>query len=34
MEAVTSEEGASPKMKNFIKAAMRRTTETWPRMKP
>lgn len=34
MEAVTSEEGASPKIKNFIKAAMRRTTETWPRMKP
>lgn len=26
--------GASPKMKNLIKAPMRRTTESWPRRKP
>lgn len=34
MEAVTSAEGGSPKMKNLMKAAIRRTTEIWPRMKP
>ena len=34
MEAVISGEGGSPNMKNFIKAAIRRTTEIWPRMKP
>lgn len=34
MEAVTSGEGGSPNMKNLMKAAIRRTTEIWPRMKP
>lgn len=34
IEAVTSGEGGSPNMKNLIKAAIRRTTEIWPRMKP
>src|SRR5690242_13176440 len=34
IEALTSGEGGSPKMKNLMKAAMRRTIESWPRMKP
>lgn len=34
MEAVTSGEGGSPNMKNLMKAAISRTTEIWPRMKP
>jgi hypothetical protein len=33
-EAVTSGEGGSPKMKNLMKAAMRRTTDSWPTMRP
>lgn len=33
-EAVTSGEGGSPNMKNLMKAAMRRTTESWPTMRP
>jgi hypothetical protein len=32
--AVTSGEGGSPKMKNFMKAPRRRTTESWPRRRP
>jgi hypothetical protein len=32
--AVTSAEGGSPKMKNFMKAPMRMTTESWPRRSP
>jgi hypothetical protein len=34
MEAVTSAEGGSPKMKNFMKAPRRRTMESWPRRRP
>lgn len=34
MEAVTSGEGGSPKMKNLMKAAIKSTIETCPRMKP
>lgn len=34
MEAVTSVEGGSPNIKNLMKAAIRRTMEIWPRMKP
>lgn len=34
MEAVISGDGGSPKMKNLMKAAIRRTMEIWPRMKP
>lgn len=34
MEAVTSAEGGSPNIKNLMNAAIRRTTEIWPRMKP
>lgn len=33
-EAVTSAEGGSPKMKNFMKAPSSRTTESWPRSRP
>ena len=33
-EAVTSGEGGSPKMKNLMKAASMRTTESCPRMSP
>lgn len=33
-EAVTSAEGGSPKMKNFMKAPRRRTMESWPRRRP
>lgn len=33
-EAATSGEGASPKMKNLMKAARIRTTESWPTMRP
>ena len=29
-----SERVASPKMKNLMKAPMRRTTDSWPRRKP
>ena len=32
--AVTSGEGGSPKMKNFMKAPMRITMESWPRRRP
>jgi hypothetical protein len=32
--AVTSGEGGSPKIKNFMKAPMRMTTESWPRRRP
>lgn len=32
--AVTSGEGGSPKMKNFMKAPMRMTIESWPRRRP
>ena len=31
---VCDDEGASPKMKNLIKAPMRITTESWPRRNP
>lgn len=34
MEATTSGEGGSPKMKNLMKAASTSTTESWPRMRP
>jgi hypothetical protein len=34
IEAVTSAEGGSPKMKNFMKAPSRRTMESWPRRRP
>jgi len=33
-EAVTSAEGGSPKMKNFMKAPRSRTMESWPRRRP
>lgn len=33
-DAVTSGDGGSPNMKNLIKAAMRRTTDSWPTMRP
>jgi hypothetical protein len=33
-EAVTSADGGSPKMKNFMKAPRRRTMESWPRRRP
>jgi len=33
-EAVTSAEGGSPKMKNFMKAPRRRTMLSWPRRRP
>lgn len=33
-EAVTSGDGASPKMKNLMKTARMRTTESWPSMRP
>lgn len=33
-EAVTSAEGGSPKMKNFMKAPIRITMESWPRRRP
>lgn len=33
-EAVISAEGGSPKMKNLMKAAIKRTIEIWPRMNP
>jgi hypothetical protein len=33
-EAVTSAEGGSPKMKNFINAPSKRTIESWPRRRP
>jgi hypothetical protein len=32
--AVTSAEGGSPKMKNFMNAPMRMTIESWPRSRP
>ena len=32
--AVTSGEGGSPKMKNFMKAPIRITIESWPRRRP
>jgi hypothetical protein len=32
--AVTSGEGGSPKMKNFMKAPIRITMESWPRRRP
>lgn len=32
--AVTSGEGASPNMKNFMKAPMRITIDSWPRRRP
>lgn len=34
IDAVLSGEGRSPKMKNLMKAASRRTMDIWPRMKP
>jgi len=33
-EAVTSADGGSPKMKNFMKAPRRRTMESWPSRRP
>lgn len=33
-EATTSGLGGSPKMKNLMKAPMRRTMESWPRRRP
>jgi hypothetical protein len=33
-EAVTSAEGGSPKMKNFMNAPRRRTMESWPMRRP
>lgn len=33
-EAVTSADGGSPKMKNFMNAPMRITIESWPRSRP
>jgi hypothetical protein len=33
-EAVTSADGGSPKMKNFMNAPRRRTMESWPRRRP
>src|SRR5688572_1252101 len=33
-EAVTSGEGGSPKMKNLMKTASRRTTDSCPKMRP
>jgi hypothetical protein len=33
-EAVTSAEGGSPKMKNFMTAPRSRTMESWPRRRP
>ena len=33
-EAVTSADGGSPKMKNFMKAPRRSTMESWPRSRP
>jgi hypothetical protein len=32
--AVTSGDGGSPNMKNFMKAPMRITIESWPRRRP
>ena len=34
MDAATSGEGASPNMKNLIKAANSNTTDIWPTMRP
>jgi len=34
VEGRDGEEGASPKMKNLMKAPRRRTMESWPRRKP
>ena len=34
LAAVVSGEGASPKMKNLIKAPISITTDSWPRRKP